>query len=365
MKNNEYIIVQNIIPNNITEGGSMRFVNIKDELSENSEIFLMDFFNKNLPSTNLLSFLIKFPILITKLLFQKKQRILFNYSNLPLTHFASFEFLNWLIIIFFIFIKAASLIKNHRIIIDIEDLPREQSKALGYKLYITDYSRTKFEKIIFSLADELWFASDSMAKYEMKLLKKDLNYKVVHNSSKSFDNIEPLNIENDNFKFIYAGTMNKERGLKFIIENFIKASKSNENIELHLCGKSGEWIKKRYPSENIKYWGPLNEDKAVSLAKSCDIGLIAYPDSLYFNIILPAKTIFYIMSGLPIIDRNNTETGNLINTHNIGETFKYSDKSFIDALLKSTNNDNIKIKKKNILIIQKNFLTKNVLKSVT
>src|SRR3989344_740198 len=306
MEKRKYLIVASRFPQDIREGGGMRIQRTLAALKDQSELFPLNPWSQN----SLLSNILSAPWALLRLWSRVKKthglHILFFYSDLPLNPLSRIDGLFRVVIFIMNRFSAVARKSNHRLVLDVEDLPREQSKALGIRLYISDQSLTRFEQKLFPLFDEIWFTSKPMAEYEQKLLRYSFEdkLKIIPNSAPSFSGVPANPLQGSAKRILYAGTLNPERGVGFLIETI---QQMGNGFELHLCGQSGEWILERYGKlSNVRWWDSLREDEASALAKSCDIGIIPHPRQLYLDMTSNSKLAFYVMAGLPFLSPSHT-----------------------------------------------------------
>lgn len=199
-------------------------------------------------------------------------------------------------------------VNRNDVIIEVNDLPYEQSKDLELPVRQGDKD---FQENLYSLKNAQYvFASHEMGKYVNK--KYNLEYSVVINgsdkvndfsssieTSSCFDSLET--------KYIYAGGLNKGRQIELLISKF-----SNRKEILVLIGEWGEWLLDYELPANIFYLGKFQEDYAHYLTSKCDIGLVPYDENrFYYNICYPTKASFYITAGIPFLSTPLEELKNV------------------------------------------------------
>ena len=190
----------------------------------------------------------------------------------------------------------------NRLIIEINDLPYEQSKDLGL---VNKKEYKKLQRIIFSTEQaELIFASKGLRDYALCYYRfKSKKTAIVVNGAPMLNKSERIKPEfqwqsSDKINCIYTGTLNKGRD----IEQLIRTFQNNQQANLILIGNSGEWINSLALSDNIYFEGSFNESDAQKITSLCDLGLIPYnTNKLYYNLCFPTKVSFYLESGIKVV----------------------------------------------------------------
>ncbi len=194
--------------------------------------------------------------------------------------------------------------KNNKLFIEINDLPYEQALDLGLTL---NKFLPEFQKVVFAetLKNSYVFAASKMRDYVVD------QYNINKARTQVIINGAPMQnlpgCKNDfkkydasKIKFVYAGTLNKGRGIEELLSIF-----EDTRHYLFLLGEQGDWIP---VTSNIIYLGSYSETDALALVSQCDIGVVHYAEEkLYYNICYPTKYSFYIAAGLPILSTNLTE----------------------------------------------------------
>ena len=205
--------------------------------------------------------------------------------------------------------------------LDIVDLPRWQSKDLGYQLKMAPLPLKSMEKEILSLADYVVLPSQSLAQLLLDegLVAKE-KVKILPNGLPRKD-LESLNKKAAGKpSFFYAGdlSLERKRNIRSLVDSFV--SESGAGQVLHLCGEGGQWLwEGDYPAK-VRYHGHLAEEACLELARSCDFGLIPYPEDDYYQWCFPSKLGLYLNAGLAVLSSELKETKRLIDQLQIGET---------------------------------------------
>lgn len=326
----KYIYITHF-PKKIKEGGGARnyafysfFINKKETISYN--IYRKYYINRILITL----------YLTIQLLFESKHTIfihqgtlLYLYPKVILRFSIGKWFYAWML-------KYIS--NKNRLILEINDLPYEQSIDLGLPVY-PEY--LDFQRIIFSIKRiHFIFAANEMKRYAcLKYNIPDAITSVIINGGPSISeksNID-IQINKDEINYIYAGTLNKGRQIEKLIDLFSIFNSKN----LFLIGSNGEWINTLNLPNNIKYLGNYEEAVAHWIVSQCDIGIIPYDSSkLYYNICYPTKVSFYLTANIAIL---STPLSELINYHK--EFIFFEEWEKWDIAINSINKKDIILKK--------------------
>jgi len=126
-----------------------------------------------------------------------------------------------------------------------------------------------------------------------------------------FNSLEKTNFQkakSEPFTLIYAGGLEKIRGIKEIVEALSMVNPKYK-IKLKLFGKFSEKnfeeeVKKLKGWEKVEYFGWIPPKEVYKEMKKCDAGLVClHPIKRYLNS-LPLKMFEYMAAGLPVIASN-------------------------------------------------------------
>ena len=294
-----------------------------------------------------------------KLLLTSKEKVLFFlYPSVGVSLFGD-TIKNQIIKNVFLFLMKWTC-KRNKVVFDISDLKYEQAISLEIKDFNLRTIKL-IEQKIFHLNAFFVFASQEMRIYACN--KYNLNYErtltCINGGYKPDSNDVSKYVLFDSKKqyFVYAGTLNKGRNIKNMIDSF----PNTEDKVLLLMGVNGEWIHEEYNNcSNILYIGALEERIAHTIVSYCDVGLIPYPnDRLYYDIAFPTKLSFYLVAGIPVLATPTKEMVRVIN-ENIGwveEVIKWG------GLIDTLTNEDIVNKKKEIKGIRDKFTWENTLEA--
>lgn len=115
--------------------------------------------------------------------------------------------------------------------------------------------------------------------------------------------IPPENLrENDKFVFMFAGWIEKEKGIYEIIEAYQMAGKKLINCEFHFCGTGNELDKIKEIvisyglNEKIKFFGWLNKNELIDKMRNSNALVLPSYSEGFPNVVLEAMVV-----GIPVI----------------------------------------------------------------
>lgn len=239
--------------------------------------------------------------------------------------------------------------EKNELYLEINDLPYQQAVDLDLKI---EKFYLNFQKIIFDRDFKLHyiFAAHKMRDFIVKHYNIPLKQtQIIINGAPSSDLSSNKDFFNgydpSKIKFVYAGTLNKGRGIEDLL-NVFKASPHY----LFLVGGQGEWIK---DFDNIIYLGGYQENVAKEIVSQCDIGVVHYDEEKeYYNICYPTKYSFYISAGIPIISTELEEAKFVLKKYNVTYFLPFKNwNSFINEIKK----EDLQQKSRDIAGIKNNF----------
>lgn len=205
-----------------------------------------------------------------------------------------------------------------KIVIDVMDLPAYQHSDLGIPMHMSMRQFAIFDKTVLGAADCIWICSQSLQELVQKkygISPEKLRLVVNGANRYEFDDL-PEREPGGRFRFVYCGSLDKERGVEPLINAYYKAN--IDFAELHISGEGGEWIAAKYPGNNIVYHGTLNDIDAAKLASQCDMGIIYYPQIGYYQLAYATKLSFYVCNGIPVLCTDVNETGGAVLDYGTG-----------------------------------------------
>jgi hypothetical protein len=302
----------------ITDGGSSRdlaLIEFTESVNGTVEYIQNDFFYHSKFHR-----LLRVIQLLGQVLCSPHKIVLLYYPGYPF--FWKHKVTIWFFIslIFSLSLFLLTRIQGKRIVVDVVDLPLYQYRDLHLPMEMSEKTFHFFDQVVFTLADEVWFASGAfaaLAQREYRLASRKV--KTVLNGAFRLEPA-PVDLESsrgsDVFRFVYAGTMNAARELDAMLRAFV--SLPYTHIELHLCGIEGEWIPVQYPDPRIIFHGHLDQAEALGLLHQCDIGIIPYPERGYYNMVFPSKFSLYMIGGVMFLGSDATEVAQSIDQWKVG-----------------------------------------------
>ncbi|MER2511851.1 MAG: hypothetical protein ABTQ25_05415, partial [Nitrosomonas ureae] len=269
----------NVPVEKVTDGGSSRdlaLIQLTEQVGGTVLYVQDDFYYKSKFHR-----LLRFPQLIAQVMRSPHQIVLLYYPGYPF--FWKHKVTVWFLVsvVFTITLYLATRLTGKQTIVDVVDLPLYQYQDLLLPMEMGERTFHAFDYILFTLADEVWFASRAfaeLARLEYRLDPKRV--KTVLNGAfrvpSSNFTLEERTTSFSPLRFVYAGSMNAARELDAMLAAF--SNLDTDDIELHLCGIEGEWIVKHYPDSRIKYHGHLNQADTLKLIQQCDVGIVPYPE---------------------------------------------------------------------------------------
>lgn len=284
------------LPRKVTEGGASRnsaFAILLKQDGADQHIIFQD---------GMISRFLGFLQIMIRLCCWKDERIFLHYSTfhslLGAKLLSSFP-MRWLVCSLLKYASARNIV-----FFEINDLPYEQAFDLGLPIN----NLRAFDLLLFSIREVYFiFASLEMRDYARRKYQIEFGRALsIVNGAWPIFGIEKPDSDTciETLKIVYAGTLNKGRQIRDMIRCIIKSSH-----RLFLVGSGGEWIKAEFGDvANITYIGAMPESEAAKFVSNCDLGLIPYPDNLfYYNLCFPSKASFYALSRIPFLSTELTE----------------------------------------------------------
>lgn len=167
----------------------------------------------------------------------------------------------------------------------------------------------------------------------------------IYNSP--LDHYNPKEMENEkNNKFIifYAGSLERSRGLNFMID----AVKDLNSIDLIIggIGNTEKLIEKAsQKNNNIKFLGWLDYDDVIKKSLGADVLFAFYDPKIPINrFASPNKLFEAMMCGKPIITNSNTNASEIVYSENCGIVLEYGDVQILKkTLIKLEENPDLRL----------------------
>jgi glycosyltransferase involved in cell wall biosynthesis len=211
-----------------------------------------------------------------------------------------------------------------KIVIDITDLPVFQYRDLGFEIGMSPRTMRCFDRFILSRADMLWVCSSGLVELIAETYSIERKNMVFAPNGHDMGGV-PAAVDAGVFRFAYAGSLNRARGIGVMLDAFL-ASRTDD-AEIHLCGPYGEWIGNEYDDRRIVHHGALTDAQAREELAGCDIGVIPYPESGYYNLAFPTKLAFYLSLGMPVLCTKAVEAAEYVERTGIGMSHRVDDLS--------------------------------------
>lgn len=166
------------------------------------------------------------------------------------------------------------------------------------------------------------FAEKSYAKY----FALDNETMVVQNFPRQgsvLQRYQPKTAQNSKPKFVYLGTISKDRGALKMIASLDKTF-GKSNYELHFIGDITDPNLEEnlrqifFENTNIIYHGYQSMHESWKICNSCDVGLAILDSKKNYLGSYPTKLFEYLICGLPIVTSNFELYKNLVEKHNLG-----------------------------------------------
>jgi glycosyltransferase involved in cell wall biosynthesis len=130
-------------------------------------------------------------------------------------------------------------------------------------------------------------------------------------------------------RILFVGKFHKIKGIEYLLKAFKSFAKDKKDVELSLVGDGllFDELKNKYESDNVTFWGRLNNDVVRSVFKEHDIYVLPSLNEGMSNTILEA-----IASGLAVLATNTGGAKELLNNKNGFIIRRKSFKSIQDKL---------------------------------
>lgn len=313
------------IPTRIVDGGQLRFYSLACAVSKTPGHMIVTAFIRT--RFSILNFpMLRFVVLVLRVLFGKRNTILLSYPNFP---FFPREIeepvgLSTVLILLLQFLKR---LKGFRVVVDVDDLVSlgvaTDTRTTGIRERRGRVNKShivRFETLLFRLGDVIWTVTQNEADYIRQHYAVDRNkFRLVPNGNLRLA-LTPRTLPQNKVKFVYAGTLYKDRdkdAIKKLITIFEK--QSDPQLELYIMGLGGDWILQHSHSYNVRYLGSLTHEEAERYVKACDVGLLLYTaEDKYVDIAFPAKLALYVTSELPVLSLDSPGIKSFITGNRIG-----------------------------------------------
>jgi|CZCB01.1.fsa_nt_gi glycosyltransferase involved in cell wall biosynthesis len=211
----------------------------------------------------------------------------------------------------------AKKLKNHPFILDLHDLPLEQSLAFG-----SEVSRWKrfilatYTKFIFHHADYLFSVSNAFTEYICVTYQVE-EQKVRIAPNGTFPELLHSHREEDNqngTKICYTGSLLQDKGVPELIKLVDDLRSIRKDVRLELWGHNGMGIK----SNDWLTVSSASFSQMKDILGGADVLIIPFPKKFYYDIAHPIKLSDYMAVGRPIVCLNLETSGTIIHKYQCG-----------------------------------------------
>lgn len=201
------------------------------------------------------------------------------------------------------------------------------------KLLSSNAQWKRYEKKMLDKADKVVVVVDEAKQRLINDLNIDENK--IHIVSNTLNigkfNVNENNIDKDYFTLVYAGGINKHRGIQNIIKAFPEIVKAIPNIRLWVIG-AGSYVDelKKLTNDlelnlNIKFWGWKSVDEMAELIAQSDLTLIPHLKSDHTDSTIPHKLFQYMYLNKAVLSSDCAPIKRILLETNSGLTFKDRD----------------------------------------
>ncbi len=120
--------------------------------------------------------------------------------------------------------------------------------------------------------------------------------------------------EDDEVRFIYAGTVDELRKFEVMLKAFSMVSSKNWKLLISTFNPAtAEKLVDKYPDikENIEIDKAKNKKDLYRQISQCDIGVSLLPSNNLYNTATPAKIMDYYTCGVPVVMTNNSKNSSI------------------------------------------------------
>jgi len=223
-----------------------------------------------------------------------------------------------------------SKIKKKPLIYDSHELFTEVPELINKKFVKSFW--LYIEKKIFPRLNHVITVSEGFASFYHNKYKNSIlvirNVPFLNNDFlKKENSFKFFNYKKDQINIIYQGALNKDRGIKLMIEMM---EYLNANFYLFGSGDIEEKLKKHMEqkglSNKIFFIGRIGFEKLQHITPKFDLGLSFEEDScLSYRYSLPNKIFDYIHAGVPVLCSNLPDVSKFIKENNVGQVLNSRD----------------------------------------
>ncbi|WP_232361429.1 glycosyltransferase family 4 protein [Paraneptunicella aestuarii] len=243
----------------------------------------------------------------------------------------------------------AKLIRRLPFVFEVRDLWPELPVAMGVIKNPVIIGLLKILEVLsYKIADHVITLSDGMASGVIRYVSREKNTTISNGcdlyltGSNNYENYQlPVEIQQDDFLAIYAGTHGIANGLDVLVDTAATLQRlGHKNIKLLLVGEGmlKNELKERANDlklKNIVFIDNLSKKQLFDLYSKCDVGLMILKNvPAFYDGTSPNKFFDYLTVGLPVICNYEGWISRLIVQENIGVNVPAeSPESLADALV--------------------------------
>lgn len=187
------------------------------------------------------------------------------------------------------------------------------------------------EKISISKTDRIINTNPYRAKI-FNLIHRTKNITIISNKYYSNNLRKSLNKNSSSVNVVYMGVISLDRG----IEAWINSISEINNIKFHIIGNGPDYsyLKSKYLSEKIKFYGMMTHQEMQDTMNSMHIGVISYnKEGLNNYYCEPNKVGEYAYFALPFISNYNYTLSSIVKRYKIGFTVNTIDKNTVKSII--------------------------------
>lgn len=205
------------------------------------------------------------------------------------------------------------------------------------------------KKIVLGRADLILPISDRMAgQLEEIGLKKErmlpiplgVEPKIFKPKSDRYTTRASLSLSDDDFVFIYIGSISKIRGLDLIIESFKDVAERIENVKLVFVGDGDGTndlkikAKENLIEKNVLFTGRISYFEVPDYLEASDVALSIIKPLPCFDVCSPCKIFEYMLMKKPVIANEEIpEHREIVSSCNCGKLVKYDKNDITNVMI--------------------------------
>lgn len=150
---------------------------------------------------------------------------------------------------------------------------------------------------------------------------------------------------NGKVHFVYAGSVEQDRGRDVMLEGFCAARDKGLPVHLTIVGAVEaqrqyclDFIKSRGAENTITVLGRVSGAEVIGHLHGKDFGICIWADKEYYRFNPPTKLFEYQVAGLPVLANNISTHTHFIDNGENGVIFEYDSQSLLEALIRITQN---------------------------